>query len=104
MDARSEASIHAFRMCTRAWSTSPRSKETSRRMVLLRLFLAHPNLRSGSIEICQDVRGDDDHEFVRVRLLRIVHHRLIQAWQETESRDPAHGERVGSRYFRSELQ
>src|ERR1035438_9707273 len=101
MDARSEALIRGFRMCTRAWLISPRRKRSRSESGARRsatglvtapifgaqpsrlkltaglgkseagLFLAQPNFRSRAVEVCQYMRSNDDHEFVALRLLGI---------------------------------
>src|SRR5579864_1777321 len=102
MDAGSRASIRACRISTRAWwnSRPPKGSEAASGVRLQDfLFLAQPNLWSSPVKVSQNMGSEHDHKFVAVRLLGIVHHRLIDQRHGSEPRDPTHGEGVGSRYF-----
>src|SRR5260370_38880886 len=63
------------------------------------LLLAEPNLRSRPVEICHHVRNENNHEFVGVFFLGVIHHRLIKNLPEPEPRDPAHRPGICPRYF-----
>lgn len=41
-------------------------------------ILAHPNLRGGSIEVRQNMRYHDDHQFIAVLFLGVIRHGLIE--------------------------
>src|SRR2546423_15389139 len=88
--AKSAAWIRGWATLTKAWWISQRSRPSRKTRRTLSSF-ADPNLGHVAIDGREDVRCDDDHQFVDVLFAGVVHHCQLQPRPEAEPRNAAHG-------------